>query len=283
MPRTRPFPILALAALCAALAATPARAAYAPIVALDVRPPTAGAPVSLGLAVTQVATEEATRSVRMTLPGFGAEPGDRPAGSRIGAASSSTAFGTFSGGVFLTEGDRFSTSLTNPLLPLVLDQRFTGAVVAVPGGRELRLDEIPGPTSSRLRVTLDALLAAPERCGAYEAVATLTGHGGERAERRIPIAIGGCTGAPPTLAGARIAGRTVFFTLAEPAAVRITARRAGTRRVRTLRRLAGRPGRNAVRAIGRGLAPGRWLVTVRASDADGATARTLLLRIAGRR
>nr|MDQ4040814.1 hypothetical protein [Actinomycetota bacterium] len=67
MPRTRPFPILALAAVCAALAAAPAQAAYAPAVALDVQPPTAGAPVSLTLTVTQAVTEEATRSVRVAL------------------------------------------------------------------------------------------------------------------------------------------------------------------------------------------------------------------------
>jgi hypothetical protein len=65
--------------------------------------------------------------------------------------------------------------------------------------------------------------------------------------------------------------------------VRVTVRRSGTRRVRTLRRLTGRAGRNKVSGLGRGLAAGRYLLTVRAATADGSAAKTLGLRVAARR
>lgn len=310
----RPFKILIAAAACAALSAAPAGAAYAPRLEVAVDPPTAGRAVSVSVALTQAASEEATRSLRVTLPGFAAAPGAQarpactgaaassgrcPPESRVGSATSATTFGDFQGGVHHAgaEGDaqRLLVVLGNPLVPLLLDQRFTGTLSPVPGGRELSFEDLPGATATRLRVVLDggdrALLAAPDRCAAYELLGRLTSHGGERSDRSSRVTIGGCPGRPPAISGLALARRRVrapattalSFSLSGRAAVRVTVRRSGTRRVRTIRTLRGRAGRNRIAGVGRGLAPGRWFVRVRAADGDGATARTVALRVLPRR
>lgn len=284
MPRKSSF--LFAGTAVALLLASPASAAYDPRLALELEPPTARSPVALTLTVTQAASEEATRSLHLSLPGFASAPGAGarppctdvaatsgtcPAESRIGTASSSTSFGSFAGGVFFagTEGDtvKVLVVLSNPQVPLVLDQRFGGALSSAAGGSELAFEELPGATATRLQIALDggerALVSAPPRCGPYDLVGRLTSHRGDRAARSARVAVGGCPGDPPTIATPRLFPRavregavsTLTFSLAEAAAVRVTARQVGTRRVRTLR----------------------------AADADGASARTLLLRVLRRR
>jgi hypothetical protein len=136
-----------------------------------------------------------------------------------------------------------------------------------------------------------ALVTAPRRCGNFDLVGRLTSHAGGSLDRPTQVSIGGCPGTPPAIFAASLNPRqlrvgattTLAFTVAETAAVRVTARRAGTRAVRTLRRMTARPGRNRVPGLARGLAAGRWVVTLRAADADGAVVRTLALRILDRR
>ncbi|MDX6672498.1 MAG: hypothetical protein QOI91_2861 [Solirubrobacteraceae bacterium] len=307
---------LACAMACAAAlaAAAPARAAYAPRLTLTVDPPTFAAPVAVTLGIAQDASEEATSSVHVTLPGFGsatgapsrppctgvaASSGTCPADSRIGTASMSTGFGEFTGGVYFTgmEGDsaKVLAIVSNSQLPLALDQRFTGALTPVPGGRELAFDGLPGATATRLQIALAgddrALVTAPRRCGNFDLVGRLTSHAGGSLDRPTQVSIGGCPGTPPAIFAASLNPRqlrvgattTLAFTVAETAAVRVTARRIGTRAVRTLRRMTARPGRNRVPGLARGLAAGRWVVSLRAADADGAVVRTLALRILDRR
>jgi hypothetical protein len=307
---------LACAMACAAAlaAAAPARAAYAPRLTLTVDPPTFAAPVAVTLGIAQDASEEATSSVHVTLPGFGsatgapsrppctgvaASSGTCPADSRIGTASMSTGFGEFTGGVYFTgmEGDsaKVLAIVSNSQLPLALDQRFTGALTPVPGGRELAFDDLPGATATRLQVILAgddrALVSAPRRCGDFNLGGRLTSHGGERLDRPARVSIGGCPGTPPAIFAAGLYPRqvragsatTLAFTLAEPAAVRVTARRIGTRAIRTLRRTRARPGRNRLSGLGRGLSVGRWVVSLRAADGDGAVVKTLALRVIARR
>ncbi|HVE68087.1 MAG TPA: hypothetical protein VNB64_05845, partial [Solirubrobacteraceae bacterium] len=219
-----PFPTTARLAAAAAVAAcalaAPAHAAYAPRMSLQVEPPTAGGPVAMSLELSQAPGEEATRTLRVSLLGFGsatearsrpactgaaATSGACPAESRIGSATSTTSFGTFSGGIFHagSEGEltRVLAVLSNPAIPLVLDQRFTGTLSPVPGGRELAFDDLPGATATRLRIALDgddrALVTAPAACGERDVVGRLTSHGGQRAEQTSRVAIGGCAGARP--------------------------------------------------------------------------------------
>jgi hypothetical protein len=285
--------------------AAPAWGSFAPRLEVGIDPPTAGGPVAVSLLLTQSADEEATRSLHVALPGFASRPatfaactgvaatsGTCPDDSRVGSAASTTSFGSFAGGVFFAGMDgeraRLLAVLSNPLVPLVFDQRFTGTLALAAAGRELAFDDLPGPTATRLRIVLDrALLVAPSRCHAYDLTGRLTSHSGDRVERSTRVTIAGCPGDPPTILAPSLAPRaigagaasTLTFTLAEPASVRITARRTGSRGVRTLRRLAARPGRTRVGGLGRGLAPGRWLLTVRATDSDGASLRTLALRV----
>jgi hypothetical protein len=307
---------LACTTACAAAltVAAPASAAYEPRLTLAIDPPTYAAPLSVTLTVTQVASEEATQSVHVTLPEFGSAPGaparppcpgapassgNCPPESRIGSASITTGFGDFTGGVYFTgmegESAKVLAILSNPQVPLVLDQRFTGSLTPVPGGRELAFDDLPGATATRLQVILAgddrALVSAPRRCGTFDLGGRLTSHGGERLDRPARVSIGGCPGTPPAIFAAGLYPRqvragsatTLAFTLAEPAAVRVTARRIGTRAIRTLRRTRARPGRNRLSGLGRGLSVGRWVVSLRAADGDGAVVKTLALRVIARR
>jgi hypothetical protein len=298
--------LTALAALAACALAAPAQAAYAPRVSVSVAPPTAGGPVALTLEIDQDATDEATRTVRVSLPGFGAAPGARAraacagpaacqAESRIGSAASTTTFGSFSGGVYFAGADGERTNvvgiLSNPAVPLLIDQRFTGTLSPVTGGRELGFDDLPGATATRLRIVLEggerALVSAPSACRTYDLVTRLTSHGGQHVERTSAVAIGGCPGGPPALSAVALAPRSVpagspaalGLTLSEPAFVRVLARRTGTRSVRTLRRVNLRAGRTVLRGLAARLPPGLWVITVRATDADGTAVKTVLLRV----
>jgi hypothetical protein len=116
-----------------------------------------------------------------------------------------------------------------------------------------------------------------------------TGGVGERHESSSRLTVSGCVVPTPwaTLGRLALTPRTIrrgratalAFTLSSAAPVRVTARRLGTRRVRTLRRLSGRAGRNRIAGLGRGLAPSRYLLAVSAAFAGRAITRTAVLRV----
>ena len=304
----------ALASISLLAGAAGAQAAYAPRLGVTIDPPTAGAPVALGIDVTQESGEEATEALRLALPGFTVAPGVAawpacdasatsasacPAASRMGSVATTTGFGDYAGDVFYGglsgESPRVLFFLKNTLVPLVLDSKVEGRLETVPGGQELVLENLPDATATHLAIHLDvkgrALLAAPTRCANYDLLGRFTSAAGGHEEAGARVSIGGCPGSKPTLSQAAFSRRTLHggtasatlsFWLSEPAGVRLTMRKSGTRRVRTLRRLTGKPGRNRLTGLGRGLAPGSYLFTLRAANANGSASRTLGLRVAAR-
>jgi hypothetical protein len=305
---------VSVAAAFSLLGVAGAQAAYAPRMTVTIDPPTAASGAALALDVTQEAGEEATRSLRLSLPGFAIGPGVLswpscdadaeaakacPAASRIGSAATTTSFGDFSGDAFyggLTgENPRILIFLRNALVPVVLDEDIVGRLEHIAGGQELVLEDLPGATATRFSLHLDArgraLVTVPGRCGNYDLVGRFTSQAGGHQETGSRVSIGGCPGSPPSITRAALTPRRVrqgkatalAFWLSEPASVRVTMRRSGTRRVRTLRRLTGKAGRNRLTRLGRGLAPGSYFFTVRAANANGAATRTLALRVAARR
>lgn len=306
--------VTAAAAALALAGAAPAHAAYAPRLSVTVDPPTAGAPAALAVDVFQESGEEATQALRIALPSFAVGPGvlawpactgaaesasTCPATSRIGSATSTTSFGDFAGDAFyggLTgESPRILVFLKNARVPVVLDQKLEGRLEAVPGGQELVFENLPGATATHFALRLDArgraLVAAPQRCGNFDLLGRFTSAAGGHEESGSRVSIGGCPGAKPSITRATLSPRnlrqgartTLAFWLSEPASVRVTMRQSGKRRVRTLRRLAGRAGRNRVTGLGRGLAPGRYFFTIKATTAEGSAIRGLALRVAARR
>ena len=177
----------------------------------------------------------------------------------------------------------------------MLDQKLDARLEAVPGGQQLVVDGMPGATATRFSLHLDvpgrSLVSAPGRCGNYELIGHFTSHAGGSEDAGSRVSIGGCPGARPSLSRAALRPRTVrrgrattlSFWLSERASVRVTRRRLGTRRVRTVRRFSGRAGRNRVRGLSRRLAPGRYRFTIRASNRDGSATRGLTLRVSARR
>ena len=60
-------------------------------------------------------------------------------------------------------------------------------------------------------------------------------------------------------------------------------RRAGKRSVRTLRRMTGHAGLNRVAGLGRTLAAGRYVFTIKAANGVGTATRVLSLHVTARR
>jgi hypothetical protein len=313
--RSRAAAVGALAVLVCLAVATSAHAAYSPSLGVTIDPPTAGAPVSVGVDVTQASGEEATQSLRVALPGFtlatgvdgwpactssAESAGTCPAESRMGSVGSTTGFGDYSGDAFFGgmsgASPRVLLFFKNTGVPLVLDQEVQGRLESVPGGQELVFENLPDAAATHLAIHLDvkgrSLLAAPTRCGNYDLLGRFASAAGGHEESGARVSIGGCPGVKPAISRAALTPRTLrrrtaatalSFWLSEPATVRVTMRKSRTRRVRTVRRLTGKAGLNRVTRLGRGLAPGTWLFTVRAATADGAATRTVALRVAARR
>ena len=294
--------------------APPAHAAFAPRLSVTVNPPTSGQAAALAVEIAQNSEDEAVRELRLALPGFAVGPGvlswpacsseaeasgSCPAASRIGTASSSTGFGDFSGNVFYGglsgEHPRVLVFLRNTLVPLVADQKLVGRLEPVPGGQELVFEDMPGATATRFVLRLDApdrgLVSTPARCGGYDLLGRFTSAAGDHGQATSRVTIGGCPGAKLALSRASLLPRTVqpgrsatlAFTLSDPAFVRVLQRRAGTTRVRTVRRLSARTGSNRVTGLARGLAAGRWIFTVKAAGSQGTATRVLSLVVAARR
>jgi hypothetical protein len=296
----RPALALALAVLAVLVAPGSAGAAYAPRLSVAVDPPTAGARIALTTTVTQALGEEASRSVRVRFPvGFvfnlaalqgvtactaeQYEAGACPESSRLGRASAQTPLGTFSGGVFMGAFPRFYAFLSNGVG--LFDQRLEGvAVVREDGGLDVSFDDLPSFPTTRFQMALDgpprSVLNAPSTCGDFEFVGEFASQGGDRVRSASTVAVTGCAGPGFRLASMRVSPRrvrrprtvAVAFALSAPAAVEVTVRRAGRRRVLQRRRLSAGAGGNTVRRLGRRLAPGLYVVTVRARTADGRVA-----------
>jgi hypothetical protein len=304
--------LAAAAALVFTLGLAPsAHAAFSPRLSVSVNPTTTGRAAALAVEIGQSSDDEAIRELRLALPGFAVGPGvlswpacsgqaeqsgNCPSASRIGTASSTTGFGDFSGNVFYGglsgEHPRVLVYLRNALIPVVADQKLVGRLEPVPGGQELVFEDMPGATATRFVLRFDApdrgLVATPARCGGYDLLGRFTSAAGDQRQASSRVTIGGCPGARPTISRASLLPRTVAsgrsatltFALSEAASVRVLQRRAGTRRIRTVRRLAGRAGVNRVTGLARGLAAGRWVFTIKAATAAGTATRVLSVLVA---
>ena len=300
--------------VAAAALAAPAQAAFSPRLTVGVNPPAPGQAAALSMEIDQDSNDESIRSLRLALPGFAVGPGvlswpacsgdaesngTCPDSSRIGSASSTTGFGDFSGNVFYGglsgEQPRVVVFLRNSLVPLVADQKLVGRLEPVPGGQELVFDDMPGATATRFVLRLDVsdrrLVATPSRCGGYDLLGRFTSAAGDHGQATSRVIIGGCPGAKLAISGASLLPRTLrpgraatlAFSLSQQGFVRVLQRRAGTRRVRTVRRFTGQAGTNRVTGLARGLAAGRWVYTLKASSGQTTVTRVFSLVVAARR
>jgi hypothetical protein len=291
-------------ALLAAPAA--AQAAYAPKLAIGVDPRTTGARVALTSTVTQAVGEEANRTVRVHFPlGFAfdlaslgrlqtcADPANCPAGSRLGASSADTPLGAFSGDVFLGEFPKLYVTLHHPTVSL-FDQRLTGATeFRSDGGIDVVFDNLPNFPTSRFTLALDgpptSVLVAPPECGDYEFTADFVSQSGVKTGGSATARIdAGCPTPAFGLSAVSVSpasvprGRTTTlrFTLPVDAAYEVTVRRVGSSRVRQRRRGTAIAGRNRVGGLLRGLPPGLYVVSVKATAADGrVSTRSRVVRV----
>jgi hypothetical protein len=296
--------LLTAAALLAAPAA--AQAAYAPTLAIGVEPKTTGAHVALTSTVTQAVGEEANRTVRVHFPlGFAfdpaslgrlqtcGDPSNCPPGSRLGAASADTPLGAFSGDVFLGDFPKLYVTLHHPTVSL-FDQRLTGTTeLRADGGIDVVFDNLPNFPTSRFTLALDgpptSVLVAPGNCGDYEFTADFVSQSGVKASGSATATIdSGCPTPAFGLSAVSVSptsvrrGRpiTLRFTLPVAARYDVTVRRVGTSRMRQRRRGNAVAGRNRVGGLLRGLPPGLYVVTVKATTADGrVSTRSRVVRV----
>lgn len=297
-----------LAACGLGLVAVPAaQAAYAPQLAVTIDPPTANSPIALTSIITQAASEEANKKVTVSFPlgisfalsavnsapvcspdQFAAK--SCPDNSRIGAAEADAIIGTLKGNVYFGGAVRGTpviyVFLSNALSTLLgQDQALTGKTLfRKDGGVDTVFDNLPNTTTSRFQLKLDgpprSLLQTPPRCGAYTFVGHFVSQSGATAQSSSAVSVSGCHSPPVTMSRLRlkpariVQGHTakLSFNLDGNAAVTVTVRRLGKRRILSTRRLSGRSGTNTVSRIGRGLKPGTYVVRASAIDAAGHTA-----------
>jgi hypothetical protein len=288
---------VAVLALCA-----PASAAYAPKLHITLDPPTAGKPPAITSVITQKQGETASKTVRVSFPvGFGPQLGAKVAscqpaaeadracppetqlGSAHATASVLGAPAQLDGTVHLAgvQGARFRLVifLHNAVLG---DQKIVGqAAVRPDGGYDTSFDGLPNVLTPRFELALlggdRGLLQNPSTCGSYVFKAAFTSHQGEQATDQAPVEITGCRAAPrPLLLGGVRLSRdgTVRFTLNAAAGGTITIKRAG-RRVLD-KGFTAVAGTNQVRT--RRLMPGRYVVSITATTADGKVVRRRLAR-----
>jgi hypothetical protein len=294
--------------------AGPAQAAYAPKLAVTIKPTNQpGKPIGLTSVVTQASSEEASRKVVVHFPiGIGynvaalsrtpsCTPAQRdakacPAGSRLGTATANTDVGTLTGGVFLGEAATIYIFLQNPTLALLgLEPGpITGRTEFRPdGGTDTVLDNLPTDvTPTRLELALDgppkSVLTGPELCKDYFFSADFTSKSGVSVKSTSPkITITGCPPEPVALSAVRLTPRrlrvgraaTLAYTLNKAANVEVTVRRSGRRRILGRTRRISSAGLGRIRVLTGRLNPGRFVVTLRAT-ADGQTvSRSYTLRV----
>jgi hypothetical protein len=123
-----------------------------------------------------------------------------------------------------------------------------------------------------------ALLQNPSKCGTYLFKAAFTSQQGEQATGQFPVDITGCaakTAKPLTVGTVRLArDGSVRFRLSAPGKGTVTIKHGGRRVL--AKRFTGAAGANRVRT--RKLKPGRYVVAITATGADGKAARTRVTR-----
>jgi hypothetical protein len=305
--------VAVLAVVTAALAAVPARAAYAPRLDVSIDPSAAATPTALTATVTQAPGEDASRTIAVqapagfalaTLPSAACDAGQETAGacpesSRIGSADAVTSAGFYSGGVYFggLNGGRpkLVVLLSNGgLLPSPIT--IEGFVEARPDGYMATFDNLPNVPATSLTLRFSgaprALLTTPTACGDYPFVGRFTSQHGAQVESRSSVAVDGCTQTPPQISSVAVAPRiarvgrraTLRFTLSEDAAVDVSARRIGHRTARPVGQIAGKTGANALPIATRGWRPGAYLLELQATDPSGLQrTKSTRLRVARRR
>jgi hypothetical protein len=216
--------------------------------------------------------------------------------SRLGSAAADTPLGNFNGGVFLGQFPQLFVVLSNGL-PL-LDQHLTGNVaIRSDGGIDAVFDNLPTFPITRFAVSLDGpprgILTAPTKCGDYEFRADFTSQNGSHADGSNLITIASncpaVTAAPPfAITSAAVSPRrwrrgrstTLRFTLTDPAAIEVTVRKLGSRRILQRRRTSASAGTTRLTRLARRLRPGRYVLTLIATASDGrVVTRSFVVRI----
>lgn len=300
----------------ALVSAPAAQAAYAPQLAVTIDPATAGSPISLTSIVTQAPSEEANKKVTVSFPlglafsltlvnsvpictsdQFAAK--SCPDNSRIGSAEADAPpIGTLAGNVYfggaVAGKPVIYVFLSNALSHLLgQDQALVGTTIfRKDAGVDTVFDNLPSTTTTRFQLKLDgpprALLEAPPTCGPFTFVGHFISQSGATAQSSSTVSVTGCPSPPVKMSVLRlkpsriVQGHTAKFSfnLDGNAAVTVTVRRLGGRRILYTHRMAGKSGTNTVRRIGRGLKPGSYIVRANAIDAAGDTAsRALRLKV----
>jgi hypothetical protein len=294
---------LVLAATVGALAATPARAAYAPQLSVTIDPSAQSTSSALTATISQAAGGDPTRAIAIEVPnGFGltlggtaCDPGQEaafacPSASSLGLAQAATSQGAYSGGIYYGGPGKVIVLLNNGGLvpqPIALEGRVDTA---------LSFDNVPsvGLTGLTLRFAgaPRALLTTPAQCGQYAFVGHFTSAGGATADSRATVGVDGCTEVPPQISEIAVSPRvtragvpaTVQFKLSEAATVAVRMRRVGRGTATLVGTLDGRTGRNALAVATRGVRPGAYALELQATDPSGLQrTRSTRLRVVRRR
>jgi hypothetical protein len=299
--------ITLLAAALAALAVAPtaAHAAYAPKLAITINPTNRpNAFIALTSVVTQASDEEPTKSARVHFPPgvsisidqlgrtASCSPAQRdsetcPAGSRLGTATADTTVGTLTGGVFLGQASTIYIYLKNPTLALLGQEPkpITAKTEFRPdGGTDTVLDDLPTDiTATRFELALDgpprSLLTAPDVCGVYRFSGDFVSKSGVKSTSSTSVTFTNCPPVAPEISKVRLSRRRVrvgtniaiSYELDRAAAVELTVRRAGKRRILSRKRFADGKGPSRVRVVTRRLTAGLYVIGIKAT-ADGKSA-----------
>src|SRR4051794_1844675 len=296
--------LLPLATAGATLAlAAPASAAFGPQLQIKLDPATAGKAPAITSVVTQAAGETPSKTVKVSFPvGFGPQLGAKvsscsPADEANQACPPDTQLGTakadasvlglpahFDGTVHLAgvQGAKFRLVifLHNATFG---DQKIVGqAAVRPDGGYDTTFDNLPNTLVTHFELDLaggeKALLQNPSKCAPYVSKAAFTSQNGEQASGQFPVDIPGCSaqaGKPLTLGAVKLArDGSVRFSLGAPAKGTVTIKQGGRKVL--AKRFTGAAGAN--RVVTRKLKPGRYVVAITATGADGKVARARVTR-----
>ncbi|HVS28904.1 MAG TPA: hypothetical protein VHE14_05095, partial [Solirubrobacteraceae bacterium] len=288
-------PIAALAALLALAFPGIAAAGFAPRLDVHIDPSTPSTPTATAVAIQQSSTDEASRRIEIAFPqGFAAaaatpaacspdQEAQRacPESSRIGAASATTGFGSFNGGVYFGgpagAHRRLIVFLSNGVF--LFDRTLDGALADTGSGLVETFDNLADQPMQAFNLSLEggprSLVLSPSACGDYTFIGRFVSQSGVSAQSSAGVKILGCAEGSPSLAGVsllppRLAlgqGATLSFTLSEPAAVTVALLRRGKPLPGSARTVAGRAGANSVPGIGHeARRAGVYPVEVRATD-----------------
>ena len=287
--------ILATAGAALALSAS-AQAAYAPKLQLSISPTTQNAAPAVTSVITQQPGETASKTVVVTFPkgfqpNFGATAGSCsqaqenakacPPDSQIGAAQATASVlglpeqfsGTVNfGGPITASSFRIVVFLHNDTLG---DQKVDGTAELLPsGGARTTFDNLPNTLTTTFKLTLDgggrSLLRNPATCGDFDVVASFTSQNGDKASADRHVTIDGCRPTPLAVTGVSLSRARVSIDVSAPARVQVTIKR-GRKRI-TGGTLALAQAGTAKLRFPR-LRPGRYVVAVVATAADGRTVR----------